>query len=90
MIRKYHDRLAAVHFKDIYYKDKSIGLDKWGQRLRFCELGGGNAGMDMEKIANELQKFNYDKWILIEHDTHLRAPEIDLKKSADLLKELFK
>ena len=90
VIRKYHDRLAAVHFKDIYYKDKSIGLDKWGQRLRFCELGGGNAGMDMEKIANELQKFNYDKWILIEHDTHLRAPEIDLKKSADLLKELFK
>ena len=26
---------------------------------------------------------------LIEHDTHLRPPEIDLKKSADILKTLF-
>ncbi|MBO5724144.1 MAG: TIM barrel protein [Lentisphaeria bacterium] len=88
-IRKYHDRIAAVHFKDVFYKDKSIGLDRWSERLRFCELGGGNAGMDMEAIANELQKYKYDKWVLIEQDTHLQDPAIDLKKSADLLKELF-
>lgn len=88
-IQKYHDRLAAVHFKDIFYKDLNVGLEEWWDRLRFCELGGGNAGLDYEAIAKELQKFNYDKWVLIEHDTHLREPELDLKVSADILKELF-
>ena len=39
--------------------------------------------------AKELQKYNYDKWVLIEHDTHLRAPELDLNVSADILKGLF-
>ena len=90
MIRKYHDRLAAVHFKDYFIKDASIGLDRWPERLRFCELGGGNAGMDFAPIVRELCDHKYDKWVLVEHDTHLRSPEIDLKKSADLLKTLFK
>ena len=89
-IRKYHDRLAAVHFKDYFLKDESIGLEDWQNRLRFCELGGGNAGMDFAPIVRELRDHNYDKWVLIEHDTHLREPEIDLKKSADMLKELFR
>ena len=88
-IRKYHDRLAAVHFKDYFLKDESIGLDRWPERLRFCELGGGNAGMDFAPIVRELRDHNYNKWILIEHDTHLREPEIDLKKSTDILKDLF-
>ena len=88
-IRKYHDRLAAVHFKDYFLKDESIGLDRWPERLRFCELNGGNAGMDFAPIVRELRDHNYNKWILIEHDTHLREPEIDLKKSADILKDLF-
>ncbi len=90
IVRKYHDRIAAVHFKDVYYKDLSIGLDQFWDRLRFCELGGGNAGLDYEAIARELNKYNYSKWVLIEHDTHLREPEIDLKISADILRELFK
>lgn len=88
-IRKYHDRIAAVHFKDVYYKDLSIGLDRWPERLRFCGLGCGNAGMDMEAIARALQDCKYSKWIHIEHDTHLQDPLIDLKNSADLLKSLF-
>ena len=88
-IRKYHDRLAAVHFKDYFIKDASVGLEDWPKRLRFCELNGGNAGMDFAPIIRELRDHSYDKWVLIEHDTHLREPEIDLKKSADILKELF-
>jgi len=88
-IRKYHKRLAAVHFKDVFYKDKSIGLDRWGERLRFCELGGGNAGLDYEAIGKELKKQSYSKWVLIEHDTHLREPATDLKKSADILHGIF-
>jgi len=46
--------------------------------------------MDFAPIVRELRDHNYDKWVLIEHDTHLREPEIDLKKSADILKELFR
>jgi len=88
-VEKYHDRLAAVHFKDIFYKDQSIGLDRWWERLRFCELNGGNADLPLEAIAKVLQAHHYDKWLLIEQDTHLQSPEIDLKKSADILKELF-
>ncbi len=89
VIRKYHHRLVAVHFKDIYYVDKSIGLERWWERLRFCELGGGNAGLDCAKIAEELIKHQYQRWLLIEQDTHLQDPKIDLKKSADILKTLF-
>ena len=42
-----------------------------------------------EAIARARCDEHYGKWLLIEHDTHLRPPEIDLKKSADILKALF-
>jgi len=88
-VRKYHDRLAAVHFKDVFIKDESIGLDRWSERLRFCELNGGNCGLPLGATVKALRDAHYDKWLLIEHDTHLRLPEIDLKKSSDILKDLF-
>ena len=88
-VHKYNDRLAAVHFKDVFIKDESIGLDRWPARLRFCELNGGNCGLPLEAIVKALREAHYGKWLLIEHDTHLRPPEIDLKKSADILKDLF-
>ena len=90
IIRKYYDRIASVHFKDIFIKDDSLGLDRWGERLRFCELGAGNAGFDFAAAAEELARRGYDKWVLIEHDTHLREPLLDLKVSADALKAIFK
>ena len=88
-VHKYKDRLAAVHFKDVFIKDEKIGLDAWPERLRFCELNGGNCGLPLEETVRALRDVHYDKWLLIEHDTHLRPPEIDLKNSADILKELF-
>ena len=89
-IQKYHDRISAVHFKDIFYKDLNVSLETWWERLRFCEVGGGNAGLDCEAVAKALIDQKYNKWILIEHDTHLNEPEVDLKVSADLLREWFK
>jgi len=87
IVHKYHDRIASVHFKDLYLnEDTSM---EFYARVRFCELGAGNASLDYESIARALCDHKYDKWVLIEHDTHLRAPEIDLKHSADILKELF-
>lgn len=88
-IDKYFDRIAAVHFKDVYIKDASKGLDAWSERLRFCELGAGNCNEPWKEAAELLKKKGYDKWTLVEHDTHLREPLIDLKKSIDELKAVF-
>lgn len=88
-LEKYYDRISAVHFKDIFIKDEKAEV--WNQRLRFCELGGGNKpGMvDWQGVAEFLKKKNYDKWVLVEHDTHLRDPYVDLKVSVDHLKAIM-
>lgn len=87
-VENYSDRLAAIHCKDIYYKDKSISItvDIAG-RLRFCELEGGNADMDIKGFCETLKKVNYKKWLFIEHDTHLRDPYVDLAHSAEVLRK---
>lgn len=51
-IQKYHDRLATAHFKDIFYKDLNVSLETWWERLRFCEVGGGNAGAGTFSFAD--------------------------------------
>ena len=88
---RYFDRLAAIHFKDVFVKDESIGLDRGWERLRFCELGGGNRpGMiDWQGTARLLKEKNYTKWVLVEHDTHLREPLDDLKISITELKAIM-
>ena len=88
-IEKYFDRIAAVHFKDVFIKDESIGLDRWTERLRFCELGAGNSNEQWTEAAKLLKKLGYNKWVMVEHDTHLREPLVDLKVSIDKLKEIF-
>ena len=45
---------------------------------------------DFAAAGEELKRHGYDKWVLIEHDTHLREPLTDLKVSADALKAIFK
>ena len=90
IIHKYADRIAAVHFKDIEMKDESIGLDKWYDRLRFCELGAGTPELvDYDACVKALCEVGYDKWILVEHDTHTDDPFKQLKISLDRLKESF-
>lgn len=90
-IEKYFDRIAAVHFKDIVIKDETIGLDNWHDRLRFCELGGGNRPglVDWKGTAELLKKLHYNKWVLVEQDTHLREPLEDLKISINALKNIM-
>ncbi len=88
-IEKYHDRILAVHFKDIRMKDATIGLDRWGERLRFCEVGGGNVGMDFKPMVDALKKYNFSGWSFVEHDTHTDDPLKQLKVSLDILKGLF-
>lgn len=90
-LERYYDRIAAIHFKDAFIKDDSIGLDRWFERLRFCELGGGNVPglVDWKGAAEILRKKNYDKWVLVEHDTHLNEPAKDLAVSLEKLKNIL-
>ena len=38
------------------------------------------------KVAKLLLDKGYNGWVMVEHDTHLRDPKIDLKISRDYLK----
>lgn len=71
-VKKYSDRLFHVHFKDCDNKvaDKSR-LQNWDyfESVKygvFCELGKGS--VDFKTIVEELQKINYEKWIVVEQD----------------------
>ena len=39
------------------------------------------------KVAETLVKKGYNGWVMVEHDTHLQDPRIDLKLSRDYLKD---
>lgn len=82
--KKYFDRIVTVHFKDYVIKDADA--TQWQSRLRFCEIGGGVMGDIARDVATVLLENRYDGWVMVEHDTHLRDPQIDLKISRDYLK----
>ncbi|HOK79872.1 MAG TPA: sugar phosphate isomerase/epimerase [bacterium] len=86
VVKKYGNRLVSVHLKDWLVLKPEIGLDKWTERGRFCELGAGNIGLDNIKVMEELVKCGYDGWVFVEQDTHLQDPLIDLAKSRNYLK----
>lgn len=84
-VRKYHQRIAAIHLKDVRLTD---GRDENGRAVKwsFCELGAGNDGLDNGAVMQELVSFGFDGWVFIEHDLHLREPLEDLKISFDYLR----
>lgn len=85
-VKRYADRLAAIHLKDYVYKDQSA--QNWWDRLRFCELGAGEMGDCNAQIIETLKNIGYDGWLLVEHDTHLREPEEDLAISRAYIRQL--
>ena len=91
VLEKYYDRIIAIHFKDVYIKDETAGLDHWHDRLRFCELGGSNKPgiVPWQEVAEILKKRNYAHKIMIEQDSHLREPLEDLKISIEKLKNIM-
>ena len=88
-IDQYHDRIAAVHFKDVYVMDETKDLDAWTSRLRFCELGAGNCNEPWKEAGELLKKHGYDGWVLVEQDTHMEDSLAELKTSLDHLKNIF-
>lgn len=91
VIRKYHDRLAAVHLKDVRIKDASISPDaeNWWDRLEFCEIGGGNIDLDFGSVFSTLKACNYNQWLLIEQDTHKKDPAAELTVSRNRMEHLW-
>lgn len=87
IVKKYADRLIAVHLKDWIVLKPDVGLDQWPQRGRFCELGAGNIGLDNAAVMRALVEVGYDDWIFVEHDTHLQDPMKDLAISRQYLRD---
>ena len=87
IVRRYADRLIAVHVKDWLVTNPEIGLDRWPSRGRFCELGAGNIGLDNAAVMRALAEVGYDGWVFVEHDTHLQDPLKDLAISRQYLRD---
>ena len=86
IIRKYHDRLVAVHVKDWIEKDTSAPCREWWRRGEFCGLGKGNIGLDNAAVMKLLKKVGFDGWVFVEQDTHHRDPLKALAASRKYLK----
>ncbi|MEN6401991.1 MAG: sugar phosphate isomerase/epimerase, partial [Armatimonadia bacterium] len=86
IVNKYPERLTSMHLKAWLVTNPEIGLEKWWERGRFCELGAGNIGLDNAAVVAALKKVGYDGWLLVEHDTHLQDPLVDLKISREYLR----
>ncbi len=85
-VRRHALRLVAVHLKDWQVKRPDVGLDRWTERGRFCELGAGNIGLDNIGVMRALAEVRYDGWVFVEQDTHLQDPVADLAKSRAYLR----
>lgn len=83
---RYYDRLIAVHLKgwEMTHPEKDV----WYERGYFCEIGGGNFYVPNAELVAFLKKRGFDKWVMVEHDTHLREPLLDLKLSRERLREM--
>jgi sugar phosphate isomerase/epimerase len=87
IVKKYADRLVAIHLKDWVLTHPEIGFDTWWERGRFCELGAGNIGLDNSAVMRALVEVGYDGWVFVEHDTHLQDPYTDLAISRQYLRD---
>ena len=82
----YYDRLVAVHVKG--WQMTNPDAKEWYNRGYFCEIGGGNFPVPNEELVKYLVGRGFDKWIMIEHDTHLQDALTDLKISRERLAAL--
>ncbi len=87
VVEDYADRIHVLHLKDFVYKNESLSLDRWPDRLRFCELGAGEMGDVNAKVIQAAVEAGFDGWVFVEHDTHLQEPVKDLAISRDYLRK---
>ncbi len=87
IIRRYPERLAAIHVKDIKLLRPEVGLERWEERLDFCALGTGNAGFDLAAVFAALREVGYSGWIHVEQDRHETDPAAELRQSMNFIRE---
>ena len=86
-VRRYADRIEVMHLKDWLLTNPEVGFERWWDRGRFCELGAGNIGLDNAAVMHALVEVGFDGWCLVEHDTHLQEPLLDLAISREYLRK---
>ncbi|MCQ2379369.1 MAG: sugar phosphate isomerase/epimerase [Victivallaceae bacterium] len=86
---RYFDRLSAIHLKGVEVTDASAPMDTWWKRFRLCGIAEDALGIDFAGIIEVLARRGYDGWILVEHDTHLRDPYVDLKNNIDVARKYW-
>ena len=86
---RYYDRLVAVHLKCWVMQDKSSA--EWYRRGYFTGLDYQGGEPDEVRVPNAevialLKARGFDKWVMVEHDTHLREPLEDLAASREWMR----
>jgi signal transduction histidine kinase/sugar phosphate isomerase/epimerase len=81
-IRRYVDRLAAVHLKD--------WTPRYGRSFHryargFVELGNGSIGLELERILEVLREVRFDGWVVVEQDCTPSDPRKSAEASAEWL-----
>jgi len=83
IFNRYYDRIIAIHLKD-WKTDAEHPV--WLGKGRFCALGEGELLEANRFVVTECIRRGYNKWILVEQDTHLREPLVDLQESRELIR----
>lgn len=80
-LERFGDRAVHCHLKDSL-------VDEAGQHLRFCELGKGNSGVDIDECLKILQRKGFNGWATVEQDQTTLTPYADQKYNHDYLEGL--
>jgi len=80
-LRRYGERAVHCHLKD------SV-VDAQGKHVRFCELGKGNSGVDVDACLKILVEKGFDGWACVEQDQTSLTPFADQKYNHDYLEGL--
>jgi len=81
LLEKWAHRVVHCHLKD------SV-LDERGKHVRFCELGKGNAGIDIAACLRILEAAGFSGWACVEQDNTTITPFTDQKYNHDYLEGL--
>lgn len=80
---RYYDRIMAIHLKDWKIDPENA---VWLGKGYFCALGKGELVNENRYVVEESVRRGFDGWILVEQDTHLREPLLDLAESRELIR----
>lgn len=89
IIRRYKDRIAYVHLKDLTAEDATLEdfpMMMGNEALPvFCELGLGR--IDFHPILAALKEIEYDGWLTVEIDTSTSTPYRSLEICRDFVQD---